>query len=90
MPKSFWLINLVISINSTFSILIPFRLYKIVAFSFLLIIIQNEHKNYLLVYEIPEKYIEGDMYLSYNNEGTVTKIGLAKTNPYKDIVVLEI
>lgn len=37
----------------------------------------NEHKNYLLVYEIPEKYIEGDMYLSYNNEGNVTKIKLS-------------
>ena len=41
-------------------------------------ILQPEYTNYILVFEIPEKYIESEMFLGYNNEGYETAI---KLNP---------
>ena len=41
-------------------------------------ILQSEYNNFILIFEIPEKYIESDMFLEYNNEGYNTSI---KLNP---------
>lgn len=41
-------------------------------------ILQTEYNKFILIFEIPEKYIESDMILSYNHEGYET---LIKLNP---------
>lgn len=45
-------------------------------------ILQSTYDNFILIFEIPEKYIESDMILGYNNEGYET---LIKLNPKKYI-----
>ena len=41
-------------------------------------VLSSEFKKYILVFEIPIKYSESDLFLNYNNEGIETKI---KLNP---------
>jgi len=43
-------------------------------------ILTENYNNYLLIFEIPEKYIETDMYLTFNNQGVKTKIKLSPQN----------
>ena len=40
--------------------------------------LNTNFKDYIFVFEIPEKYIESDLFLIYNNEGVKTKV---KLNP---------
>lgn len=39
-----------------------------------------EYTDYLFVFEIPEKYIESEMFFSYNNEGNITSVLLEPKN----------
>lgn len=42
--------------------------------------LSKNYKNYLLIFEIPEKYVKSDMYLIYNNQGEKFKIKLNPQN----------
>ncbi|MBQ2946885.1 MAG: hypothetical protein IJE04_03445 [Bacilli bacterium] len=43
-------------------------------------VLSLDYKEYLFVYEIPKKYINSDMYFSYNNEGNLIDILLQPKN----------
>lgn len=43
-------------------------------------VLTNEYTNYLLVFEIPTKYIESDLFLIYSDEGYVNKFKLNPVN----------
>lgn len=43
-------------------------------------ILGQEFKNYLFVFEVPEKYIKSDMFFTYNNEGVKTEVKLNPQN----------
>jgi len=42
-------------------------------------ILTPQYKNYLLIFEVPDKYMTSDMFLVYNNKGINTKIKLKPT-----------
>lgn len=43
-------------------------------------ILTNEFQNYLLIYEIPDKYLTSEMFLNFTSEGNVTQIKLNPQN----------
>jgi len=50
-------------------------------------ILEQEFKKYLFVFEVPQKYIESDMFFEYNNEGNKTEVKLNPQNLVNNKVV---